>query len=295
MAHHSKQLPGRIARSIDRKKHQSLEPQKASLRQNVFSVIASAVVVLVIVLGFVFISTVARAGNTSVASSAATVSPGYGTLNHVKGWCGNNANQVACPAAGTSDWFSVSSETSAALTSAISGSNSFRSMMNRYGYQALDTPTLVHAMFAHTGISYYDDDHWVVSVRNAAGQRVGVFDFIYDRANHRMSFSAFGVVTPIDPHAQMAFPYTALSVASAALQKQRHLALMANSSAELVFIPIDPNFRNLNSPVHLWSGGGDSPMDPMWSLIGADGQEYFVGVDQNVYTQANLPLAQGTP
>ena len=294
MAHNYKR-PGRNARSIDRKKQLFLGKNKPSPRQTVFSVIMSGGVTLAIVLGFVFISTVVRTHSTTTASEGggtpSLTSGSYG--NHPKGWCGNTG-QAACPTVDPG-WFSVSAETPAALTIAITQSGSFRTMMDQYGYQTLDTPTLVHTMFAKTGISYYDNDHWVVSVVNASGQRCGIFDFIYDRAHHRMSFSSYGVITPTDLHARMAFPYTSAHAASVVLQQQRGLAVMPNSKAELIFFPIDPNFRNLNSPVHLWSGGGESPMNPIWHLTGTNGQDYFVGADQHVYTQTDLPIAHGTP
>jgi len=294
MARNNKRLV-RHVHSIDRKKQPFLVQHDASPRQTVFSVIISVGATLAIVLGFIFISTIVRAHSTTTApgGSPSSIPVAYGSLHHPKGWCGNTG-QAACPAIDPG-WFSVSSETPVAVTSAITHSSSFRTMMNQYGYTLLDTPTLVHTLSAKTGISYYDYDHWIVSVVNTSGQRCGVFDFIYDRAHQRMSFSSFGVVTPNDPHAKMAFPYTSSTAASVALQQQHGLAVAPSSQAELVFFPIDPNFRNLNSPVHLWSGGGDSPMNPIWLLRGIDGYDYFVGVDQHVYTQTDLPVAQGTP
>jgi len=69
----------------------------------------------------------------------------------------------------------------------------------------------------------------------------------------------------------------------------------ATKQPELVFFPIDPQWRDPNSPKHGWSGGGDSPMDPMWHLVGVDGRDYFVGVDMRVYDAASLPLAPAQP
>ena len=294
MAHSYKQSR-QNARSIDRNKQLFLEQQKSSPRQTVLSAILSIGAVLAIVLGFTFISAVARTNSTQTASGnpSATITSGYGSLNYPKGWCGN-AGQAACPPIDPG-WFSALADTPAAIASTIARSNVFNSMRDQYRYTSLDVPALVHAMFAHTGISYYDNDHWVVSVLNTSGQRCGIFDFIYDRVNHRMAFSSYGVITPTDPHAKLAFPYTSSATASSLLRRQRNLAIMPNSQAELVFFPINPSFRNLNSPTHLWSGGGDSPMNPIWLLKGANGQDYFVGVDQRVYVQTDLPIAQGRP
>jgi hypothetical protein len=60
---------------------------------------------------------------------------------------------------------------------------------------------------------------------------------------------------------------------------------------ELMFFPIDPQWRDVHSPKHSCSGGGDSPMEPMWHIIGADGHEYFVGVNMQIYERRDLPLA----
>jgi hypothetical protein len=249
------------------------------------------------ILGLTLIFIIGHSGSIASASGggshAATYS-GYGSLNHVKGWCGNNSSQPACP---TSDpgWFSVASASPTVVATAIAGSEMFASMQSRYGYKTLDAPVLIHAYAAHTGIAYYDDDHWVASVRNAAGKESGIFDFLYDRVNQRLSFSTFGLITPQDPHSRQVFPYTSLSVAIAKLQSQLGLSVKTGTQPALIFFPIDPNFPILSSPVHNWAGGGNSPMNPMWHIIGSDGHDYFVGTDLHVYTQKDLPIAKGQP
>ena len=50
-----------------------------------------------------------------------------------------------------------------------------------HGGVALDLPALAHTMATPSGYDYYDDDHWVVSVRDGANQQVGLYDFVYDR------------------------------------------------------------------------------------------------------------------
>jgi hypothetical protein len=168
-------------------------------------------------------------------------------------------------------------------------------MQGQFGFIGLDIPALVHSYGAHTGDSYYDDDHWVVSVRNASGMRCGIFDFVYDAAHQRMRFSSYGVLTPQDPHSGQAFPYLSETVAVAHLQSQRRLSVMAGSSPELIFFPIDPRFPYLSSPAHRWAGGGNSAMNPIWHIVGSDGHDYFVGADLNVHTRADLPIAIGQP
>lgn len=252
---------------------------------------------LLMILGLTLMFIIGHGGSVASASgggSSAVTYSGYGSLNHVKGPCGNTPSQPACP---TPDpgWFAVASASPAAVSVAIAGSGTFVSMQSRYGYKTLDTPVLVHAYAAHTGIAYYDDAHWVVSVRNAAGRESGIFDFLYDWVNQRLSFSAFGLITPQDPHSRQAFPYTSSSIAIAKLLSQRGLGVKPGTQPALMFFPIDPNFPNLSSPVHNWAGGGNSPMNPMWHLIGTDGHDYFVGIDLHVYVQKDLPIANGQP
>lgn len=221
------------------------------------------------------------------------ITPGYGSLNHPKGTCGN-AGQAPCPAVDPG-WFPVGAEASTAVASAITGSREFIALASQYGVTSLDMPALVHAYGAHTGIDYYDDDHWVVSVRNSTGMRCGLFDFVYDRVHSRMRFSSYGILTAQDPHAHQSFPYPSSSVAPSRLQSQRRLSMLAGTHPELIFFPIDPSFPYLTSPVHKWAGGGNSAMNPMWLMVGADRHNYFLGANLNVYGQPDLPIAKGLP
>ena len=253
-------------------------------------------IVVLFVLGFALVATIGRGSSVASASGGGPVSKvpaGYGSLNHAKGACGN-AGQAACPAADPG-WFAVSTASPAAVAAAISGSADYVAMQGSYGYVALDTPALVHAYNAHTGNAYYDDDHWVVSVRIATGARCGIFDFVYDQAHGRMRFSSYGVITPQDTHAGQAFPYIPSATAMAQLHHQRGLGVLAGTQPQLIFFPIDPSFPYLNSPVHNWRGGGNSAMEPMWHMVGSDGHDYFVGTDLNVHVQAELPIATGQP
>lgn len=228
-------------------------------------------------------------GPTSPANSDA----GYGSLHHPKGPCGNTGQAPCAPV--DPGWFSIASASPANVAAAIAHSDDYISIQAQFGYVSLDTPTLVHAYDAHTGNNYYDDDHLVVSVRNAAGMRCGIFDFVYDQTQQRLRFSSFGVINSPDPHSHQAFPYIPSSEAVAQLQNQRKLGVMSGTQPELIFFPIDPNFPVLTSPVHEWAGGGNSAMNPMWLIVGSDGQSYFVGTDLVVYVQKDLPIAKGQP
>jgi hypothetical protein len=274
------------------KPHKSYTPEQVGFyspkenRAGVFAITCGLGLAVAVVLGLALMVFIGHGG----PSSGSVV---YGSLNHPKGPCGN-AGQAPC-AAVDPGWFPVTSPSPTVVGAAIANSRNFASMQGQFGYVGLDVPALVHAYGAHTGSSYYDDDHWVVSVRDASGMRCGIFDFVYDRAHQRMRFSSYGVITSLDPHARMAFPYTPSPVAVTKLEDQRRLSLKTGTQPELIFFPIDPNFPGLTSPLHKWTGGGNSALNPMWRIVGSDGQDYFVGADLNVHGQKDLPIAIGQP
>lgn len=249
---------------------------------------------MVILAGLMLIIVIGRGSSAATASGGGPGVPaGYGSLNHPKGPCGN-AGQSSC-AAPNPGWFAISAETPTAAASAIAGSKDFLGIAAQYGCPTLDTPVLVYSYAAHTGMDYYDDDHWVVSVHDSTGMRCGLVDFVYDRFHMRMRFSSFGVLTAQDPHSRQVFPYVSASVAVAQLRSQRSLAPLSGVALKLIFFLIDPSFPYLNSPTHKWAGGGNSAMNPMWHMVGTDGHDYFLGEDLRVYTGTNLPIAKGQP
>ncbi len=283
------------------KPHKSYTPEQVGFqspkrgRASAFAISCGLGLALAVVLGLALMVLIGHGGNVVSASGGgpSSGSVGYGSLNHPKGPCGN-AGQAPC-AAVDPGWFPVTSASPTVVGSAIANSRNFASMQGQFGYVGLDIPALVHAYGAHTGSSYYDDDHWVVTVRNASGMRCGIFDFVYDRSHQRMRFSSYGVITPLDPHARMAFPYTPSPVAVTKLEDQHKLGMKTGTQAELIFFPIDPGFPGLTSPVHKWTGGGNSALNPMCHIVGSDGQDYFVGADLNVHGQKDLPIAKGQP
>lgn len=244
-------------------------------------------ITFILVLSVAFVVIAGQLGNVANASGGPHPIPG--PTRSYKGFCGNPGQQ-ACPPP-QPRWFSISSESSVDVAKAIVNSKDFGMLQARYGNASVDTPVLIHSFGPRTGDQWYDDDHWVVSARNASGKEVGLFDFVYDSSHHLLRFSAFAVLGPQTTHTYQAFPYISSSTAVSQLASQRKLQVLAGTQPELIFYAIDPRWRDLTSPVHLWSGGGDAPLDPMWYLVGSDKHNYFVGGDLKVYTGTELPLA----
>lgn len=242
--------------------------------------------VLLLVIALIVIISWSSSANASGGKSADGVSVGNGSLNHPKGWCGNGNGQAPCSPA-SPEWTLITFNNTA---SAIAANSNFTSMQSQFGYTALDTPTIVHAYEAHTGKDYYDNDHLVVSARNAAGLRCGIFDFVYDSTHTHIRFSSFGIITAQDLHAQLAFPYTSAARAQGVLHNQFHIDLLLGRQAELIFFPIDANYTNRTSAVHAWAGGGNSAMNPMWHTVGSDAHDYFIGTDLNAHNLKDLPI-----
>ncbi len=241
---------------------------------------------LLLVIALVLIISWTSSANASGGKPTDGVAVGNGSLNHPKGWCGNGNGQAACSPA-SPEWTLITANNTA---SAIAANSNFASMRNQYGYTVLDTPTLVHAYQAHTGQDYYDNDHLVVTVKNAAGLRCGIFDFVYDSTHTHIRFSSFGVITALDPHSQLAFPYVSSLQAQSVVHTQLHMDLLVGRQPELIFFPIDASYTNRTSPIHAWAGGGNSAMNPMWYVVGSDAQNYFIGSDLHAHVQQELPI-----
>lgn len=70
----------------------------------------------------------------------------------------------------------------------------------------------------------------------------------------------------------------------------KHRRATKRGQPELIFFPLADSFLGPQAP-HQWLAGGESPLDPMWRIVGADGVSYFVGRDQHAYVQQDLPIA----
>lgn len=244
-----------------------------------FSVQIGMVVGIVLLCALVLVFGIGK----SAASSNISLPAGPGSLNYAKGWCGQH-RQVACRS--SFGWLSVKSAQPDEIARVMMSSPEYGMLRKRAGYAMLDTPARVYSLHMNTGIAYYDMDHWVASARSKNGMRVGMFDFVYDAVYKRLRFASFGVITPGDVHAHMAFPYVVGAQVLAKLQRQPGIHLLATSQPELVFFQIDPRYRDLSSNKYRWYAGGDSPMNPLWHVPGVAGNDYFVGCNLHTYTSS---------
>ena len=242
-----------------------------------FSVQVGMVVGVIILCALLLVLGVGK----SIARTTVVFPVGPGSLNHAKGWCGQSG-QPACRS--SIGWLSAASEQPGEIAHVMMSSSEYVMLRKRAGYATLDIPVCVHSLHMNTGIAYYDMDHWVASARSTVGVRVGLFDFVYDAAHKRLRFASFGIITPGDVHAHAAFPYAVGTQVLAKLQRLPGIHLMAASQPELVFFQIDPRYRDLRSNKHRWYAGGDSPMNPLWHVVGVAGNDYFVGPDLHTYT-----------
>jgi hypothetical protein len=205
------------------------------------------------------------------------------------GWCGT-AGQPACPAA-TPDWIYLDSSTPESAAKAMAASSMLIAITQHLGASTvlLDLPVRVHPFGAAGGSDYFTDDHWVASVRGASGKENGIADFVYDASQNRIRFSGFAILRASDPDYGRVFPYSASSYAVAALATQRHLSLKSGTSPELVFFASAADYAG--QPNIQWQNGGTGPVDPMWHVVGADGNGYFVGTDGKAYGLSQIPVA----
>ena len=156
----------------------------------------------------------------------------------------------------------------------------------------LDTPVLVLPYHSHTGLPYDDDAHYIRRTHEGAGHDSGTFDFMYDRANHRIAFASYGAASPGDSYYAHPFPFFSASTAQSLVRSTRGVAINTNFQPTLIFFPPNQRLSDTRSPLN-WTGGGYDPALPMWLVQGADGTAYFAGIDQHVYTSGDLPIAPG--
>jgi hypothetical protein len=211
------------------------------------------------------------------------------TLLLILGGCGNMPQTVA-----PTPTLAPSLDTPEGAAMAILGSPQSSGLGTRYNgdwHVVLDTPALVHAYHAHTGVEYQDSDHWVASMK-VGETRTGLYDFVYQRTHKALRFASFGAIASAEnPHAHQSFPYTSEETALMRLKATRGLEPKAGVTPELIFFPPADWVTNVRQPAaHPWTSGGIDPLSPMWRITATDGNDYFVGNDLLVHTADELPI-----
>ena len=241
---------------------------------------------VIILIGF------ALSSRSMAGASPATGTPTGAGQAH-QPWC-DAPGLPACPQADPG-WIPIAADTPDAAAAAIQNSRMFAAVETRQGHLTLDVPALVHIIHpTPTASDYWALDHWVVSVRNDTGAETGVFDFVYDRANHRIRFAVYGDLPPSDPRHGHIFPYISADQAVQTLRTTLGKAPLSGAAPQLVFFPVDaaylgPAGRGLGHA--RWTAGGEYPTDPVWFITGADGHTYFVGKDSHAHHEAEIPFA----
>jgi hypothetical protein len=216
------------------------------------------------------------------------------TVAQKQPWCGVT-RKSDCPTPDP-DWISVAGSAPDDIARAITNTVMYRAMQNEDAAQRLDTPVSIHTLAAPSGYDYYDDDHWVVTVRDGSNKQLGMLDAVYDRAHQRIRFAAYAVLRPSDPLYERPFPQMAADTALQCLQAARGLAAKQGTQPVLAFFPPDEqHFGPIASTNNtFWTAGGSSPLDPIWQVDATNGVPYFVGSNQHVYELKDLPIGKGS-
>ena len=196
-------------------------------------------------------------------------------------------------------WVTITSASPAALQSAARSTRDFQDVLNspqtllgqalRQG--TLGVPVLVHRYRPAPGMT----DVWVIPVLEATAPGahiVALLDFAYDANHHRIRPLTFaGPFVPTDPEYGQPFPRLDPGRAATLLTRTRGLTLAAGAQPALVYFPANLDAIAGAHATVKWSGGGQFPDLAIWRVSASDGHDYVVGIDSQVYTARQLPLA----
>jgi hypothetical protein len=163
----------------------------------------------------------------------------------------------------------------------------------------LGTPQLVRAY--HSPGSY---DVWVIPLLQGSGGAtdtsasvVALFDLEYDQAHQRVRATSFsGPFVAGDPEYGQPFPLISAQVASARFHsyaQSSHIQApeTADMRPQLMYFAAPLSMMTGPHPKIIWHGGGQFPDLAIWRLSDSAGKDYFAGINGEMYTGAQLPLA----
>jgi hypothetical protein len=209
-------------------------------------------------------------------------------------------------AKGPGEWISLPSTSSADVLTAARATTLYREVAahpetllgQAVHAGSLGTPQLVHVFHPLPGMY----DVWVIPLMqsnvpglSAAGPHVvGMLDLDYDVKHSRVRAVSFaGPFQLGEPAYGRPFPQQAQQTAAAAFTSATHARMAVNVRPELVYFPADLDaIAGIHAKVH-WTAGGQFPDLAVWHVRSADGHDFIVGLDDQVYPAAQLPLAKG--
>jgi len=140
------------------------------------------------------------------------------------------------------------------------------------------------------------DTAWVIPVVASSGYPLAMLEFVYDHLNHRLRAGSFGAVSNNMFYTSHPFPYISATQATSLVAQARHTSLMTGMSPELVYFYGSDHQAVVTGMAAAWTEGGDSAIDPMWRVPGADGRWYYVTPhDMRIRTAQDFPTMSDFP
>lgn len=202
------------------------------------------------------------------------------------------------PAAATPDWVSLRSTAPTDVQNAARSSRTFQAALaapqtgigHELNVGTLGAPVLVHVYHPTNGAT----DVWVIPVMDpsAPGAHiVALLDFAYDAAHARMRATTFaGPFQPGDPEYGQPFPRASANQAMAKFSAARAGLAAPAGQPELIYFSANLDKITGPNPTLHWTGGGQFPDLAVWR-ISSGGADYLVGIDGQVYSASQAPLA----
>jgi hypothetical protein len=253
-----------------------------------------AVCLVAVLLGALLAGLLMQLTPPSVADRTATPAPGP-TSTPITTTAALSATQALPSAVKT--WIPLNGQSAAAVLAAVRQSPFFQMVtsapLDSDGYtdlSHLDAPVLVLSYGANKeGGSVNAPDFYEIPVRSSAGLVDNVISAELNRAHTAIYVGSLGGTDPT-----LTWPGHLVNASEAIqiVQVQRHTGLRPGTQAHLIFLAAfnTAAFEKGPNPLPPWTAGGGGPSAPIWLVPGADGHGYFVGMDAQSYTLAELPV-----
>jgi hypothetical protein len=252
-----------------------------------------AVCLITVLLGALLAGLLMQLTPPSVAGRTAT--PALGPTSTPITTAAQSAMQ-ALPCA-SQTWIPLTGQSAAAVLAAVRQSPFFQMFTSAppagdcyTDLSHLDAPVLVLSYGAtKEGGSVNAPDFYEIPVRSSGGQ---VDSVISAELNRTHTAIYVGILSGVAPTPTWPGHLVNASTAIQIVQVQRHTGLRPGTQAHLIFLAAfnTAAFEKGPNPLPPWTAGGGGPSAPIWLVPGADGHDYFVGMDAQSYTLAELPL-----